>query len=86
MPQHPRTVHLPVVPFAAVSTQQWWVIAPEGGFEFEQRADGNLVVVDRKTSEEHVLHGYEWKHRKDADGVQVHGEGPPPFGKWIAAS
>jgi hypothetical protein len=65
-----------------MSKEKWWVIAPESEFAFEQRPNGDLVVFDRGGSEQHVLHGYEWMHRKDRGDIKVHGEGPPPFGVW----
>lgn len=66
-----------------MSKENWWVIAPDSGFEFEQRPNGDLVVVDRAGKAEHVLHGYEWMHRKEHGDIQVRGEGPPPFGRWV---
>ncbi|MGW6378596.1 maltose regulon activator MalT [Rhodococcus sp. NPDC055112] len=70
-----------------MGNQTWWVIEPESGFAFEQRPNGDMVVVDESAAEEHVLHGYEWMHVKHPDAteqrIKVHGEGPPPFGRWI---
>ncbi|MFE3290314.1 maltose regulon activator MalT [Rhodococcus sp. NPDC059234] len=71
-----------------MAKETWWVIAPESRFSFEQQANGDLVVTDTSAAEQHVLHGYEWMHVKHGDEgqhrIKVHGEGPPPFGQWVA--
>ncbi|MFD4291886.1 maltose regulon activator MalT [Rhodococcus sp. NPDC058505] len=68
-----------------MSKETWWAIAPESPFTFEQRPNGDLVVANRDGAEEHVLHGYEWMHitPDDPQRIKVHGEGPPPFGRWV---
>lgn len=66
-----------------MSRTKWWVLeGPDSGFSLEERATGDLVLVDTQTSEEHTLHGYVWKHAPHF-GVQIMGEGPPPYGKWV---
>ncbi|EME20483.1 hypothetical protein [Rhodococcus triatomae] len=69
-----------------MAKEAWWVIAPESPFTFEQRPNGDLVVASTEGGEEHVLHGYEWMHITPDDPahrIKVHGEGPPPFGRWV---
>lgn len=69
-----------------MAKEAWWVIAPESPFTFEQRPNGDLVVASTDVPEEHVLHGYEWMHISPEDPahhIKVHGEGPPPFGRWM---
>lgn len=74
-----------------MSKEKWWVLAgPDSGWSLEQRANGDHVVVNQATSEEHVLAGYQWMHVKHDDAetgtpahaLKVLGEGPPPFGRW----
>lgn len=66
-----------------MSTATWWVLdGRNSGFVLEQRATGDIVLANTETSEEHILHGYVWKHSPHF-GVQIQGEGPPPYGKWV---
>jgi len=74
-----------------MSKEKWWVLAgPDCGWSLEQRPNGDHVVVNQSTAEEHLLAGYQWMHVKhdDADtgtpahALKVLGEGPPPFGAW----
>ncbi|MBM4608601.1 maltose regulon activator MalT [Rhodococcus hoagii] len=53
-----------------MSRAKWWVLAgPDSGWSLEQRANGDHVVVNTTTSEEHVLNGYQWMHVKHADAA-----------------
>ncbi|NLV78500.1 MAG: maltose regulon activator MalT [Rhodococcus sp.] len=66
-----------------MSTAKWWVLDARGnGFAVEQRPSGDVVVSNSTTSEEHVLHGYVWKH-SPSFGIQIQSEGPPPYGHWV---
>ncbi|MFZ2526917.1 MAG: maltose regulon activator MalT [Rhodococcus sp. (in: high G+C Gram-positive bacteria)] len=66
-----------------MSTAKWWVLdSRDNGFVLEERTSGDIVVVNTTTSEEHVLHGYVWKH-SHVFGVQLQSEGPPPYGHWV---
>ncbi len=65
-----------------MSTAKWWVIdGRKDGFAVEERSTGDIVVTNKSSSEEHVLHGYVWKH-SPAFGIQIQSEGPPPYGHW----
>ena len=74
-----------------MSREKWWVLAgPHSGWALEQRPNGDHVVVNESTAEQHVLNGYQWMHVKHDDpetgararSLKVLGEGPPPFGNW----
>ncbi|QCQ90276.1 maltose regulon activator MalT [Rhodococcus sp. SGAir0479] len=74
-----------------MSKEKWWVLAgPDCGWSLEQRPNGDHVVVNQSTAEEHLLAGYQWMHVKHDDAatgtpahaLKVLGEGPPPFGAW----
>lgn len=74
-----------------MSKEKWWVMAgSDCGFALEQRPDGDLVVVNTTTTEEHALHGYVWMHAKHPEtmsvghsDIQIRSEGPPPYGVWV---
>jgi hypothetical protein len=66
-----------------MSTAKWWVLdGRDSGYVLEERPSGDVVVMNTETSEEHVLHGYVWKH-SPSFGLQIQGEGPPPYGPWV---
>ncbi|MBF0663818.1 MULTISPECIES: maltose regulon activator MalT [unclassified Rhodococcus (in: high G+C Gram-positive bacteria)] len=66
-----------------MSTTKWWVVdGRDDGFALEQRATGDIVIMNNATSEEHVLPGYVWKH-SPSFGLQIQSDGPPPYGSWI---
>jgi len=66
-----------------MSTSKWWVLDErDSGFALEHRPTGDVVLTNSGTSEEHILHGYVWKHSPHF-GLQIRSEGPPPYGPWV---
>lgn len=65
-----------------MSAAKWWVLdSRNNGFTLEERDSGDIVLADTESGDEHVLHGYVWKHSPHF-GIQIQSEGPPPYGRW----